>query len=194
MLQSLTSDSRTAEQSHEPEHSITEGMSLWILQHVLGFQMSVRDDADPSYEFGMSIVNHCDFLLRGDFAIRSEYDALEQRILDRMDDVRSLPDDHAIRLMFDARNIQWLTEIERSEAGWADINAMHRRRESGRFQMDSHSSRPAIADVMRQRHASMVIRRLLFCDLAAQRYNSCERQGIGGQNAPSTGVADLGRF
>ena len=88
------------------------GMSFWILQLVLGFKLSVRDDADPHYELGMSIANHCDALLRGDFAIRPRYDSLEKRILDRIDEVNALPNNSEIRLLYDACDIKWLAAIE----------------------------------------------------------------------------------
>lgn len=90
----------------------TGGMSLWILQHVIGFQILVREGADPYYELGMSIVTHCDDLLRGDFGIRQKYDALEKRILDRQFDVRELPPTDEIRMLYESCDIRWLTEIE----------------------------------------------------------------------------------
>lgn len=68
----------------DPKNADTlDGMSFWVLQNVLGFQVVIRDGADPNYELGMAIVNHCDDLLRGNFGIRKRYKQLEKSILDR---------------------------------------------------------------------------------------------------------------
>ena len=96
------------------DYDEANGMSFWILQHVIGFQIAVRNGANPYYELGMAITTHCDALLQGEFDIRQKYDALENRILDRMSDVRALPPDDPIRKLFDSWDIRWLTEIEAS--------------------------------------------------------------------------------
>lgn len=101
----------------DPSVSETEGgMSYWILEHVLGFKADDRIKT-PYRALGHAISAHCDRLLQGDFSVRQEYDALEPRILNHIDRVIALPDDHPTRVLFEARDLQWLTDMER-QRGW----------------------------------------------------------------------------
>ena len=120
-LQSCNCVIRLYFERYEPRLTSTEfidptdtngGMAFWILSHILGIQIQVSDKNRPYYGYGKAIVDYCSDLLNGDFSVRKEYDKFKDRILDRMFEVRGLPQDHPTRIRFENHDLQWLLDLE----------------------------------------------------------------------------------
>ena len=67
-----------------------DGMAYWILRHIRGVQ-ATPDEESSLRQFGEKLVDKFGDVLQGDFGIQLEYDEFSNRIMDRMLEVRSLP-------------------------------------------------------------------------------------------------------
>ncbi len=94
---------------------VEDGMAYWILRHIRGVP-ATPDEESSLRKFGTKLADKFGDVLQGDFAIALEYDEFSNRILDRMFEVRSLPQDHPTRKLFDQFDLQWLHDLEGSSS------------------------------------------------------------------------------
>lgn len=89
------------------------GMAYWVLRHIRGVAVT-EDEKSSATSFGRKLVHYFRDVIGGDFSIQRDYDLLSDRIMDRMFEVRRLPKDDPTRILFDAFDIRWLHDLEKS--------------------------------------------------------------------------------
>lgn len=91
--------------------SQNEGMKFLILRHLLHAKERLQTGQSRFEFIGRTLANDFQSILNGDFSIRKEYEQVESKFFDRIDDVMSLPPDAPARQMFDDCDIRWLDEV-----------------------------------------------------------------------------------
>jgi len=114
---------RLAFQRFEPSRCNTEFvnpnypsnvMAYWVLRHLRC--VPVTEDEKSSFAvFGQKLAHNFSDVLSGDFAIQASYDELNERIMDRVFEVRALPSHHPTRIRFENHDLQWLFDLEESD-------------------------------------------------------------------------------
>lgn len=100
----------------DPQNTV-RGMRFTVLRHLRGVRDIQGDDPHLFRRIGTVLKNEFADLLNGDFSIRAQYDEVENRYFDRLGDVRALPKEHPIRVLYENYDLQWLTQIEKNHVG-----------------------------------------------------------------------------
>lgn len=95
----------------DPTNPDDDGMKLLILRHLLHAKERMRAGESVFSFIGRTLESDCAIVLRGDFAVRREYDMVEPEFFNYIDDVMSLPSNAPARQLFEDCDIRWLNHF-----------------------------------------------------------------------------------